>query len=131
MKVYSVNYCDFVICSQNELVLLRIDLDKEFVCEAIGKATTFCKYEVLPELVGKYYTRDSSECSIHTLSSDTPAEIQNEASDGTETEKWCYCEQEDFGNMIFFCEGDSCKRQRFHMNCLKLGKASKGKMVLS
>ena len=59
--------CDFVIWSQNELVILRSDLDKEFVCEAIGKATTFCKYRVPPELVGKYYTRESSEYSIHTL----------------------------------------------------------------
>ena len=95
------------------------ELDKEFVCEAIGKATTFFKYGVLPELVGKYCTRESSECSIHTLSTETRPEIQNEASDGTETEKWCYCEQEGFGNMIF-CEGDSSKRQWFHMDCLKL-----------
>ena len=35
------------------IILIRIDLDEQFVTEAIDKATTFFKYGILPEVVAK------------------------------------------------------------------------------
>ena len=41
-------------------MVLRIHLDEDFIREAIKKATVFNKYGVLPELVGKWYTKVQS-----------------------------------------------------------------------
>ena len=58
MKLCMVTFCDFVMWREDELVIIRIDLDEQFVTEAIDKATTFFKYGILPEVVAKWYTRE-------------------------------------------------------------------------
>ena len=56
MKLCNVAYCDFVVWKEEELVILRIDFEENFVKDAIEKCTKFYKYGVLPELIGKWYT---------------------------------------------------------------------------
>ncbi len=56
MKLCKVQYGDFVVWGKTELVILRINLD-DFISEAMRKAALFFKYGVLPELIGKWYTR--------------------------------------------------------------------------
>ena len=60
MKLCDVEFCDFVIWRSDELVVNRIKRDDSFLMEAINKATKFYKYGILPELVGKWYTRTPS-----------------------------------------------------------------------
>ena len=55
-----VGYCDFVVWAESELVHLRIKPDFEFMDKAISKATAFFKQVILPELLGKWYTRTST-----------------------------------------------------------------------
>ena len=76
MKLCNVAYCDFVVWKEEELVIRRIDFEEKFVKDAIEKCTKFCKYGVLPELIGKWYTRAHSISSFKSeaTSSSQPAE---------------------------------------------------------
>ena len=83
MKLCDANYCDFVVWRASELVVIRIERDEPFLMEAIDKATTFFKYGVLPELIGKWYIRPPSlalgtEPSLKALS--TSSETQESSS---------------------------------------------------
>ena len=51
------DYCDFVVWSQDELTILRIQPDIVFFADVIEKVTKFFKYGVLPELLGKWYSK--------------------------------------------------------------------------
>lgn len=59
MKLCCVEYGDFIIWNENELVIPRVDIDEGFIDESIRKVTLFYKHGVLPELVGKYFTRET------------------------------------------------------------------------
>ena len=50
-------YCDFVVWSPEEFVTLRISPDSEYISCAIDKVTKFFQLGVLPELVGKWFTK--------------------------------------------------------------------------
>ena len=57
MKLCSVNSCHFVMWREEELLVLQIDINEEFIADAIDKATHFYKQCVLPEILGKWYTQ--------------------------------------------------------------------------
>ena len=75
MKLFEVKYGDFVVWTTNELVVLRMDRDELFLREAMDRATEFFKYSVLPELMGKWYTRPPS-ASTQLLSPDPQLLVQ-------------------------------------------------------
>ena len=54
IKFCSVNYCDFVVRQENELVVQRIYPDEELMSTSLKQATLFFKFGVLPELLGKW-----------------------------------------------------------------------------
>ena len=70
MRLCEVNYCDFVIWSPCQLVVLRIDYDSNFTDTAITKASECC---ILPELICKWHSKSVSV---------VPA---------SRCDKWCYC----------------------------------------
>ncbi len=53
-KLCEVDNGDSVKWNESELVILR---DEEFLMTAIEKATEFFKYSILPELLGKWYSK--------------------------------------------------------------------------
>ena len=57
-----MDYCDFVVWRPGELVVLKISPNKSFIDSAVDKATTFYKSGVLPELIGKWYSRPQLVC---------------------------------------------------------------------
>ena len=120
MKLCMVTFCDFVMWREDELVIIRIDLDEQFVTEAIDKATTFFKYGILPEIVAKWYTRETSPVLTESHVHDPTPESESDTDD-----KWCYCGDGEHGEMIG-CDGDNCKIKWFHIDCLKIPKVPKG-----
>ncbi len=52
-------YCDFVIWSPKETLVLRVLADIEFWDEAQQKALLFHQQVVMPELLGKFFTRQT------------------------------------------------------------------------
>ena len=57
MRLCEVKYGDFVILSEQELIVLRIAVDDELLDCAIEQATHFLRHCLLSELLGKWYTR--------------------------------------------------------------------------
>ena len=75
MKLSEVNYGDFVIWSESELVVLRITLDEAFIESAIKKATIFFKYGLLPKLLWKWYHQTTCmQCPISNSNSTSTSE---------------------------------------------------------
>ena len=64
---------------------------------------------ILPELLGKVYTRAQQNENVSTVANDyaSPKAV------------FCYCKQPDFGTMIG-CDNIQCTIGWFHLDCLKL-----------
>lgn len=118
MKLCDVDFCDFVIWADEELVVNRINRDETFLTEAIDKATKFFKYGILPELIGKWYTRPPCVPLVQVSSSQESTSASYSQAADTQR-KWCYCNTEESGTMIF-CENDKCTIQWFHIECLRI-----------
>ena len=115
-------YCDFVVWSEKDRVIERIVPDRELIESALEKATIFFRYGILPEVLGKYYTKlPSTTDNLMTVSN------EEEETSG-ETRVWCYCRKQEYGIMIQ-CESGSCEIDRFHTDCLKITRIPKGKWV--
>ena len=92
-------YADFVVWTVADIHIERILPDAEFWLDLVSKATEFYKKCLLPELVGKFYSRSSCPLPDHLLT-DTDTEIVplSNTNHGKESEiasispeKWCYC----------------------------------------
>lgn len=80
MKLCERNYADFVVWRESELVVLRIEKDDSFLEEAMHKATDFFKYGILPEVLGRWYTRNPTTTPELTSSSSSE-------------DVFCYCRE--------------------------------------
>lgn len=88
--------CDFVVWSQTELFVERVLFSDDFWYSAFNKEKTFHNNVILPELLGKYFTR---ETNIST---------------------WCSCGTNDDEAAMIRCENDVCKIQWYHIKCVNL-----------
>lgn len=115
------SYCDFVVWSATEDPHIeRIVLDRVFIEEKLVQAEKFFWLAIIPELLGKWFTRDFTKLPIVTAVADT--ENRSEDDDGT----WCYCQTAKGGSMIG-CENSLCAIKWFHMSCLRMKKSPKNK----
>ena len=120
-------YCDFVAWSEADVVVLHINPCDEFIKSAIEKATEVFKYCILPELLGKWYSkaplyRCKAVDSRKPLADITSSSSQN--SDVT-SKKWCFCKSEE-AELMIGCDND-CPIQWFHTKCLRINTIPKGK----
>ena len=128
LKLCEAVYCDFVMWSMDELLVLQIFPDPEFIDGAIEEVTSFFKYGGLPELLGKWNTKAPFYCNTQTSSDfhgntepDDP--FQNSS---TSSDKWCYCGGPEEGQMIC-CDNKKCPIVWFHTDCLKIVTIPTGK----
>ena len=112
MFVCSVEYGDFVVCTfKNDvptLLVERLYLDEDFLVEAIVQGGNLFTVAILPELLGRWFT--------------WKAVIPKAAIDdsGTLGCIYCYCKQEQGGEMVC-CDTDNCPFGKwFHLSCLNL-----------
>ena len=122
MRLCEMDYGDFVIWRESELVVLRIRMDSAFVKEAMGKATEFFKYGVLPELLGRWYTRNPPVVLIGSDTTDSDHSCDPAHND----DRFCYC-REERDDQLIGCDGDNCSIEWFHMKCLRIKRVPKGK----
>lgn len=61
MQIYlsDSDFCDFVIWSPKETVILRINADIKFWNKTKQQALEFHQQVIMPELLGKYFTRQN------------------------------------------------------------------------
>ena len=99
-------YCDFVIWRGDNVFVQRIPIDMEFIDDAIESVKPFLKLAILPELVGKWFTKQN-------VVPDNP----NDQPISSAAEVWCYCKkEEDHGDIVGY-DNEHCW---FHLSCLKL-----------
>ena len=107
-------YCDFYVWTEKDYHVERILPEPNFWADCIEKCASFFQLCLLPELVGKFYSRET-----HLKGGD---ETETCSKEGKAKEVFCYCKQPENSPMIA-CDNDMCKIAWFHMNCLKLSKA--------
>lgn len=59
MKMCQAQYCDFVVWKESDMFVQRVSIDMEFIDNAIENVKPFIKLAVLPELVGKWFTKQN------------------------------------------------------------------------
>ena len=114
--VCSANYADFVVATFcNEVANIfteRILLDAEFMKQCIEKSKDFFELCILPELLAKWYSREE------VMPAQTAAASVPTARDGVHI--YCYCKQDNGGEMVG-CDNKECQHgQWFHLTCLKM-----------
>ena len=118
LNVCHVKYGDFVVWTESEIATERILPHNDFFENAADMVEHFFIYAVLPETVGKWYTRK------HVADKDgivrTPIAMDDTAMEEEDPEKsWCYCGEPSYGEMIM-CEHEGCSIQWFHFDCLRI-----------
>ena len=130
LHVCRVEYADFVVWSENTIAIQRVLKDEAFIQSNMVIARSFFKYAVLPEVVGKWYTRApvaQSDGVVPVLTATTSTvEEGNHDDSEDESRLWCYCEQPSFGQMVM-CDNKKCPISWFHFECLRIRTPPKGK----
>ena len=126
LHICDVEFCDFVLCtfpqsSQEDMQLHieRITKDTTLWHECVEKATHFFRICILPELLGKWYTKSPRDALSDSALHQPSALCTNER-------PICYCQGPEEGKMIG-CDNPNCKIEWFHFACLKITEAPKGK----
>ena len=115
----------FVVMTESDLHVEKVCFDKNMWVEMCASAEKFFRLAVLPELVGKFYSRLPG-CGIPSRVLEETKDKENDrdtVSDDSE-KTWCYCDQVESGRMIS-CDNENCKLIWFHFTCLKLDAAPK------
>ena len=76
LNICEVEYGDFVVWTEKGIYVERIFIQKEFFIQAVQKIENLYKYSILPELLGKWYTKQpvlpmSKDITSTTSSDDT------------------------------------------------------------
>ena len=102
------------------MLVIRVLIDED---NAVSKATVFYKIGILPELLGKWYSRAPTYPTIVT---DLTQDESSACSTSSMADCWCFCRNGEYGKMVL-CDSSNCAIQWFHIDCLKLAEVPKGK----
>lgn len=80
------------------------------------------KYAILPELIGKWYTREY----VITTEVDSGDDNDDNMED---LELWCYCRCPEGDELMIGCDYPNCRIQWFHCSCLRMTSVPKGKWL--
>ncbi|CAG9825790.1 unnamed protein product [Phaedon cochleariae] len=104
MHVTKSKFCYFVVWSPNHSISIKIHAVVLFWNENFPRAHEFHKRVVLPELLGRYFTKGN-----HLK------------------QNWCLCNSVDDGRPMIKCLNDDCEIQWFHLNCIGLSDVPEAK----
>ena len=108
--VTGLENCDFVVWTEKDLFIQRVLPDTEFWKRVFPKVILFYKKGVLPELLGRWFTRLSA----------LPQPTASPVTDSDEDVVWCYCKQFIEESQLIGCDKPDCEIQWFHMSCVGL-----------
>lgn len=129
------HYCDFFVWTPYASHLIRINKDINLWNEMSSKAKDFHRLCMMPELLGKFFTRQQVLKPILPASTSSAAVADlsdGDASDDMDSSRntiYCVCGGQDDGRKMIMCESENCKRQWYHMGCIKLKRVPKGKWI--
>ena len=121
-------YCDFVVWTETDIHIERIYPNQSFWLENVSRVQQFFMTSILPELIGKFYSRNtdiiiSPQVASEELSSPGPSSLHKNQVGGN---LYCYCQSPESGLMVG-CDNPDCAYQWFHLECLRLSCAPKSK----
>lgn len=102
-------HCDFVAWTTKNLYIKRFFKDTPFFSVQQEKVEHLFKVGVLPELLGRWTTRNSPEIQLQHTSNASVC---------------CYCEKREEG-VVVLCGNTNCKIKKFHLKCLGLKRRPK------
>ena len=136
INVCNVEFGDFVVWTKTGMLEERIMKDRLFFEEAVNNVEHIFVYGILPEIIGKWYTRTPIANSAgvvqilppdHKAGGDNDGQNEDLTNDDENPDKlWCFCEQPAYGNMIC-CDHDKCTIKWFHFDCLRICCPPKGR----
>ena len=92
------------------MMIERILPDGDVLSDALEIATKFLKVGILPELLGKWFSKAPSFPTM---------QLPEEVPQGPTDDLWCYYKRGEFGEKIA-CDNESCPIRWFHTQCLKM-----------
>ncbi len=93
----------------------------------MDRGTKVFKYAILPEILGKYYSKLSSQPEAPKEKESSTASTSAQEVDES-PKLWCYCRTDESGEMIL-CESEQCEIEWFHTHCLLITSIPKGKWI--
>lgn len=128
MNVCNIANADFVVWTEKNIIIERIKIDKEFFDNECIKVEHFFVYGILPELLGKWFTRKNvanEKGVVPILQCSTSSQSDQNIEEDMD-KPWCYCGTPCSGKMIM-CDNSDCAIQWFHFDCLRIRCPPKGK----
>ena len=128
-------YCDFFVWSPHASHLVRINKDIDLWSKMSRKAKDFHRLSIMPELLGKFFTRQQVLKPIlpaSTMSASGADLSDRNALDdlnSSTNSMYCICVGQDDGRKMIMCESENCKRRWYHMDCIRLKRVPKGKWI--
>ena len=122
------NYCDFVVYTRTSLHIERIKFDKCFWETNIAKVKHFFDVGVMPELLGRWFSRPPKQPSMTqpALDPNSSHGATDEKPSTSSLVKYCYCHGDEYGDMVG-CDNNECLYKWFHLECLHLKSLPKSK----
>ena len=121
MKFAHAQYCDFLVWRKDEFVVDRIVPDVPFINGALAKAELFIKTALLPELIGRWFTKQPAVPVPHVdqtvLDHGSPCDNSN-INDNIIL--WCYCQRDDLADDMICCDNENCLTKWYHYSCVGL-----------
>ncbi|KAL3874727.1 hypothetical protein ACJMK2_037699 [Sinanodonta woodiana] len=94
-------YCDFIVWTKSDIFIEIIEPNTAFWNNVLSKANIFWQSALLPELVGKYFTRRVNNVLKPHISTTLPSQAESGTnSQSSEEELWCSCRKPEYGRMI-------------------------------
>jgi putative phage-type endonuclease len=126
----------FIVWTENDIHVEQIMFDQVVWEKITFSAKNIFNAGILPELVGKYYTRfpTLSQTLKPTASCSTPpksvlsAVCSNSSRDDQSNESkelYCFCQKEAYGKMIA-CDNQNCNNEWFHYQCVGIKRKPRG-----
>ena len=109
-----VDYADFVLWTSTDIHVERIEPNDNLWKEILERSQEFFIKAVLPELLGKYYTRSY---------------MTHGDSGSSTSSSHCFCNKSkscDHGDSMIACENKKCQIKWFHRSCIQLKRIPKG-----
>lgn len=100
------------MCTNEDLQTERIFPDEEFWLDCVSRARLLFENAILPELLGKIFSRPPDQVKPLPTSSDAVPEA-------TSNKVYCYCQGPETDDMVG-CDREECPYKWFHLSCLKL-----------
>ena len=144
MLVTEKDYCDFVVWTERDCSIERVQPNEDTRKEIISKSQEYFVKVVLPELTGKLITRERSHRAYNveviqdndnqpSASALTARDIcinaksNVSASSRTESELICLCQKPyDESEDVIGCDNENCKYVWLHFSCLNIKTVPRG-----